>query len=265
MGKMRLRCARELDSSQFHFPRVAGLLLIMNPAATEATGRLVAMGRRLGPEVVGVTFHFSDEDARQLGVDFMGMRPEKVLLLLLSLWTVCMGGIDGGTAHSVGLGDTIGGVFSGPFGGLDFLALLRPGLLACEGFILIILEVHHHEATTQPLLLRKGGGGGGVSPRDPLGLVLFPVAQSPMDVFTDNIRNSLENFCSSWSVEVCDPIVKESGKYTHPALYRSILRVCQARTNEDHLLLSSRRVQRGTRREHSPASSILFRLHQAIL
>lgn len=126
-----------------------------------------------------------------------------------------------------------------------------------------VLEVHQHETTTQPLLLR--GGGGGLGSRDPPSLVLFLDVQSPMDVFTDNSRNSLENFCSCGSVEVCDPGVKVSDKYTHSALYRPVFRVCQARTNEDRLLFSSPPVQDGTRRGHSPASRILFRLHQTIL
>jgi len=69
----------------------------------------------------------------------------------------------------------------------------------------------------------------------------------------------------SRSIEVRAPNIKVSGKYTHPALYRPVFRICRAHMNEDRLLFSSFLVQRGTRRGHSPASSILFRLRQAIL
>ena len=64
---------------------------------------------------------------------------------------------------------------------------------------------------------------------------------------------------SAHSGSVCDLSVEVSGKYTHPALCRSMFRVRQARTNENHLLLSSLPAQHGTRQGRSSASSILSR------
>jgi len=124
---MRLRYVRELDSLLFSLLEASRTTLDNELGSDGSHGQVGGdAGLFFGPQLGGVSFHLSDKDARRLEVDFMGMRPEKVLLLLLSLWTVCMGGIEGGTAHSVSLGDTIGGVFIGPFRGLDFLALLRP-------------------------------------------------------------------------------------------------------------------------------------------
>ena len=69
----------------------------------------------------------------------------------------------------------------------------------------------------------------------------------------------------SGSVEAYNMYVKKLGKYTHLLLCWPMFWVCQAHTNEDRRLLSSLPIQHGKRQGHSPASSILFQLHQTIL
>lgn len=53
----------------------------------------------------------------------MGVSPRKTFFGLLSLWTVYMGGVDGGAVHDVVLKDMTGGVPISPLRALDSFAL----------------------------------------------------------------------------------------------------------------------------------------------
>ncbi len=122
MGRMRLRWARELDNLSFSLPEGSRSILddeFGSHGQVGDDGALVS-----GPHLGGVSFYFSDEDARWLEVDFMTADPRKALFGLLSLWTVYKGGVDGGAAHNVGLRDMTGGVPISPFRALEFFALL---------------------------------------------------------------------------------------------------------------------------------------------
>jgi hypothetical protein len=195
MGRLRLRWVRELDDLPFSLLEGCGGILDNELGSDGSHGQIGDGGAPISSlRLASVFFHFSDEDAGRLEVDFPWMNPDKVLFILLSLWTICMGGADGCAVHIGGLRDITGSESIGPLRGLDFLALLCPWLIACGDFILIIPEIYHNEATTQLLLLRKGGGG--ISSRDPSSLVLFSDEQSPMDILTDDCCNFLADFCS---------------------------------------------------------------------
>ena len=124
---MRWRWVQELDSLIFSFPKGSRTTLDNELGSDGSHGEVRGDGALVfGLQLGSTSFHFSSEGVRPREVVFMRMRAENALLLLLSLWTVCMGGVDGGAAHSVGLGDMTRGVSIDPLRSLDFLDLLRP-------------------------------------------------------------------------------------------------------------------------------------------
>lgn len=121
---MRLRLVRELDGLPFCLPEGSRSTLDNEPGsngshAQVGDGGVLVSAPRLG----GVSFYFFD-DSRRLEVYFIGMNPKTVLFLLLSLWIVCMDGVDEGLAHSVRVRDIVGRESIGSGRGLGFLTLL---------------------------------------------------------------------------------------------------------------------------------------------
>lgn len=118
IGRIILRWARELDTLPFSLPEGSRSVLddeLGSHGQVGDDGALVS-----GPQLGGISFHFSSEDSRWLEVDFRRVNPRKALFGLLSLWAVYMGGVDGG----VGLRGMTGGMPISPFRALRLFALL---------------------------------------------------------------------------------------------------------------------------------------------